>query len=78
MAGFMVEVVKVKGRVHWAVKAVVDGRARYRGHYYKDSALSDLEEWRAYGGSPVRVDIFRAREFMHNFASAEELNIKER
>lgn len=77
MNGFTVEVVKVKGRVHWAIKAVVDGKARYRGYYYKKDAIANLSEWENYHRNIIREDIFRAREFRHNFNSAEELNIVE-
>ena len=75
--GFTVEVVRVKGHVNWAIKAIVDGVSRYRGYYYKKEAIVGLEEWERYHHNPIRVDIFRAREFMHNFNSAEELNLTE-
>ena len=77
MEGFTVEVVKVKGRVHWAIKAVVDGIARYRGYYYKEDARLGLYEWENYHRNAIAEDIFRAREFHHNFNSAEELGITE-
>ncbi len=77
MAGFTVEVVKVTGRVHWAIKAVVDGVARYRGYYYKTDAITNLAEWETYHENAMKEDIFQAREFHHNFHSAEDLGITE-
>ena len=77
MKGFTVEVVKVKGPVNWAVKAVVDGIARYRGCYYKNEAILDLAEWENYHRNLLMIDIFRTREYLHNFNTAEELGIKE-
>lgn len=77
MAGFTVEVVKVKGRVRWAIKAVVDGIARYRGYYYKEDARLALYEWENYHRNASTEGIFRAREFHHNFDAAEELGIVE-
>ncbi len=75
--GFTVEVVKIKGRVRWAIKAIVDGVARYRGYYYKQDAIKGLAEWEFYHDNALREDIFRDREFHHNFSSAEELGITE-
>ncbi len=45
---FTVEVVRVKGHVNWAIKAVVDNlfwHPRYRGYYYKKEAIANLAEW---------------------------------
>ena len=75
--GFTVEVVKVKGCVNWAIKATVKGIVRYRGYYYKKDALNDLPEWENYHSNAISVDIFCAREFMHNFNSDKELCIQE-
>ena len=75
--GFTVEVVRLKGHCRWAVKAMVDGEARYRPCYYKVDAFKDLLEWENYHRNAIAEDIFRAREFCHNFDSAEELNIVE-
>ena len=74
---FTIEVVKVKGYVPWAIKATVDGVSRYRGFHYKKDAFNDLAEWQNYHRNPLTIDIFCAREFNHNFNSAEELNIIE-
>ena len=77
---FTVEVIKVKGNINWAIKAVVDNlfwHPRYRGYYDKKDALANLAEWEAYHENALREDIFRAREFNHNFYSAEELGISE-
>ncbi len=49
---------------------------RYTTNYKKD-ALANLAEWEAYHENALREDIFRAREFNHNFYSAEELGISE-
>lgn len=76
-SGFTVEVVKVKGQVHWVVKATIDGKSRYRGCYYKKDALMDIQEWEAYHENALREDIFKNREFYHNFNSAEESGIRE-
>jgi hypothetical protein len=61
--GYTLEVVKVK--MGWAVKAVVNGVARYRGFRYKKDAIVDIETWvnQEQGGF--------MRDFNHNFDSAE-------
>lgn len=74
---FTVEVVKVKGRVNWAIKATVNGVTRYRGYYYKKDAINDLPEWENYQKDALAIDMFCAREFNHNFNSAKELNLVE-
>ena len=80
MARFTLEVIKVKGGIHWAIKAVVDNlfwHPRYRGYYYKKEAIAGLVEWEAYHENVSREGIFCSREFNHNFHSAEELGIVE-
>lgn len=74
---FTVEVIKVKGLVNWAIKAVVGSEARYRGYYYKREAIANLPEWERYHESPLRELMFRDREFHHNFNSAAEMGIEE-
>lgn len=77
---FTLEIIKVKGKANWAIKAVVDNlfwHPRYRGYYYKKDAIKDLSEWENYQRDATAIDIFCVREFNHNFHSAEELNIRE-
>lgn len=62
-------VVKVKGKSHWAQKAVYKDEVRYRTYYYKAEALAGLKEW------DINRDM--GRNFYHNFWTAEYLGIKE-
>lgn len=66
-------IVKVKGSCKWAQKAIIGNEVRYRGFRYKKEAISNLSEWEYIWQSDGEF----ARDFYHNFNTAEELGIEE-
>ena len=72
--GFTLEIVKPKRKGYsgkgWAIKAIVNGIARYRFYYYKADAERNISEW-------TRNQLsFASRDFMHNFFSSKELGME--
>lgn len=78
------EVVKVKGGIHWAQKATMPAshthsgniEVRYRGFMYKLEAITNLREWEHIRDVGLDAGDF-ARDFYHNFHTAEQLHIQE-
>jgi len=68
----VIEIIKVKGSVPWAIRATVNGISRYRIYRYKKEAEANLHEW-----TDMHPAWFYPRNFNHNFHSAEECGIKE-
>lgn len=70
--GYTLEVVPARGNgCRWAVKAAMDGKARYRGFHYKGEAQRDAYRWAGIGRLAF------GREFVHNFHTLEEECIRE-
>ena len=69
--GYTLQLVRVKGRAKWAVKATVGSVSRYRGFYYKAEAQRDMKRWEGL------ILMFFMREFHHNFFTSEESGIQE-
>lgn len=68
---FSLKVVKVRASFPWAIRAIMDGKVRYRGYRYKAEAIKNMDTW------VDCEDWCFPREFYHNFNSAEELGIIE-
>jgi hypothetical protein len=72
--GYTLEIVRMKGHVKWAVKAMIGEEKRYRPQYYKADAEKDLNYW---NNPPFKSVNDFMRDFNHNFNSLEELKIEE-
>ena len=72
--GFTLEIIKAHGKrigEGWVIKAIVNGKARYRFYHYKSDAKRNLSEWSRHD-SVWNFD----RDFYHNFFSSIELGME--
>ena len=69
--GFTLEVARLpKGAiVNWALKATMQDQEKFRGYYYKQDAIDNINEWRGYDRFGFEIEFFGR----HNWNTLESL-----